>query len=170
MRVVNIQNIDERGFLHPPLKEIALPAGAERYMVMPGDILLIARGAQTRTALATDAIKGAIAGSGLIVIRPEPELLAHVLLAHLQSDEGQRALRRRIRSSTLTRLLTLKDVYELPVPVPPMRVQHQIAELTDAAETGYQAALRAAEKRREFARAVIARLLHDDALLRGAGS
>jgi hypothetical protein len=170
IRVVNIQDIDERGFIRPQLKEIPPPAGAERYEVMLGDLLLIARGAQTRAALATDAVGGAIAGSGLIVIRPGPELLPYALLSYLQSDEGQRALRKRIRGSTLTRLLTMKDVYELPVPIPPMPVQHQIAEFTEVAETGYRAALLAAEKRREFARAVIARLLHDDALSRGAGS
>jgi len=167
IRVVNIQDIDERGFIRPQRKEIPPPAGAERYRVMSGDLLLIARGAQTRAALATDDVGGALAGSGLIVIRPGPELLPHVLLAYLQSDEGQRVLRKRIRSSTLTRLLTMKDVYELPVPIPPMPVQHQIAELSDVAETGYLAALRAAEKRRKFARAVIARLLHDDVLSSG---
>jgi len=168
VRVLNLQDIDATGFINPQLKEIAPPNGAARHMVEHGDILLIARGAQPRTALATESLAGALAGPGLLVIRCGPAILAHVLLAYLQSEEGQRALRHRVRGSTSTRLLTMKDIYELSVPVPPIEVQHQIAKLDIAADAAYRTALVAAEKRRELARTVISQLLHDDALLGGA--
>ena len=148
----------------PPADTLAnrtVPAGAdvERYMVRADDIVITCRGTQLKVASITSASEGALISANLIAIRVGAELLPAVLLAFLQSPAGQQALLQRGESSTSSISLTPKAVGQVPIPVPPLAVQKQIAILIDSAEQNYVAAIRAAEQRRAVAHAVAVNLL-----------
>lgn len=151
----------------PPAGELAkraVPADAdvERYTVRAEDVVITCRGTQLKVANITSPSEGALISSNLIAIRAGAELLPAVLLAFLQSTAGQTALVQRGRSSTSSLSLTPRAVGELSIPVPPLAVQRQIAELVTAAEQTYVAAIRAAEQRRAIAHAVAVDLLRGE--------
>jgi hypothetical protein len=138
-----------------------VPAGAdiERYTVRAGDIVITCRGTQLKVANITAPSEGALISANLIAIRAGADLLPAILLAFLRSSAGQKALLQRGRSSTSSISLTPRAVGELSIPVPPLAVQRQIADLVGAAEQNYIAAIRAAEQRRAVAHAVAVELL-----------
>jgi type I restriction modification DNA specificity protein len=138
-----------------------VPSGAdvERYTVRADDVLITCRGTQLKVASITGPSEGALISANLIAVRAGTKLLPAVLLAFLQSPAAQKALLQRGRSSTSSLSLTPKTVGELSIPVPPLTVQKQIAELISSAEQNYVAAVRAADQRRAIAHAVAVDLL-----------
>ncbi|MEQ8719639.1 MAG: hypothetical protein RID81_00110 [Sandaracinaceae bacterium] len=160
--IINVGDL--RDGLIAPLEELSgppIPSGArtESYRVQTDDVVLTSRGTRLKVARVTSGVAGAAISSNLIAIRLGEELLAPVLFAYLQGSRGQAALMGRSRSSTISLALSAKGVGRLLVPVPPMEVQRQIADLVRAAEDNYAAALRAAEQRRAVAHAVASDLL-----------
>lgn len=143
---------------HLAKRAVPMDADVERYTVRAEDVVLTCRGTQLKVAIVTRATEGALISSNLIAIRSGPHLLPAVLLAFLQSPTGQQALAQRGRSSTSSLSLTPKAVGALSIPVPPLAVQRQIAELVTAADGSYVAAIRAAEQRRAIAQAVAVEL------------
>lgn len=152
----------------PPAGAIAkriVPADADiaRYTVRADDVVITCRGTQLKVASITPSSEGALISANLMAIRAGTEVLPRVLLAFLQSPAALKALLQRGRSSTSSLSLTPRSVGELSIPVPPLAVQQQIAELDGAAEQNYVAAIRAAEQRRAVARAVAVGLLQGSA-------
>ncbi len=163
--LINVRDLSEGRV--PPIERLEarpVPKGysADRYQVHAGDVVITCRGSQLKVACIAEEAHGAVLSSNLIGIRTGPDLLAPVLFAFLQSPRGQAALLGRSRSSTLGLALSPKSVGRLEVPVPPLEVQQQIAELVRAAEDHYVAAIEAAERRRMLGREVA------NTLLRGA--
>jgi hypothetical protein len=148
----------------PPVDAVAkriVPANAdtERYTVRTGDVVLTCRGTQLRIATITSATDGSLISANLIALRTGPEVLPAVLLAYLQSSAGTNALLQRGQSSSMSLSLTPRAVGEVLIPVPPMEVQQEIANLVSAAEQNYLSAIRAAEQRRAISRAVATEIL-----------
>ncbi|MBK7585823.1 MAG: hypothetical protein IPI67_37265 [Myxococcales bacterium] len=112
-----------------------------------------------KVAMVDGDAAGALITANLIAIRAAKAILAPVLLAYLTGSEGQAALLGRGRSSTLGLSLTPSSLGGIQIPVPPIAVQQQIAELVRAAEQNFVAATRAAEQRRAVAHAVATDLL-----------
>jgi restriction endonuclease S subunit len=121
--------------------------------------LVTCRGTQLKIGLVLEESDGAVISSNLIGIRPLHDVLPPVLFAYLNSAAGISALRGRSRSSTLTLALSPKSVGRIEVPVPPLEIQRQIAELVQAGEDNYTAAIGAAAKRRMVAHEVANNLL-----------
>lgn len=160
--LVNVRDLHDG---HVPAAETlarrTVPAAAEleRYTVRADDVVITCRGTQLKVANIGTPSEGALISANLIAIRAGAELLPAVLLAFLRSPAGRKALLERGRSSTSSISLTPRAVGELSIPVPPLAVQRQIAELVSAAEQNYAAAIRAAEQRRAVAHAVAVDLL-----------
>ena len=138
-----------------------VPSGAdvERYTVRANDVVITCRGTRLKVASIAGPSEGALISANLIAVRAGTKLLPAVLLAFLQSPAAQKTLLQRGRSSTSSISLTPKTVGELSIPVPPLAVQKQIAELISSAEQNYVAAVRAADQRRAIAYAVAVDLL-----------
>jgi len=160
--VLNVRDVNDGRV--PPVETLAtrtvpVAADVERYTVRANDVVITCRGTQLKVANITPPSEGALISANLIAIRAGAELLPAVLLAFLQSAEGQKALLQRGRSSTSSISLTPKAVSELSIPLPPLQVQKQIAELISSAAENYVSAIRAAEQRRAVAHAVAGGLL-----------
>lgn len=135
------------------------PDSFDRFRVQAGDILLSCRATTLKAARVTEEGTGLIASSNLIVLRPGGRLLPALLLALLRSSPWQELLRLRSRSSTSLIQLTLRDVEDLPVPLPPSELQQQLASLIDAEEEHHRCALRAAALRRALVEGLVSDVL-----------
>jgi hypothetical protein len=152
--VINVRDLHDGQV--PPIASLAkraLTAGVDvaRYTVRADDVVITCRGTQLKIANITPESAGAVISSNLIAIRAGQDLLPAVLLAFLRSPATQQSLLRRAQSSTSSISLTSRSLGELMIPVPPLTIQTQIADLVIAAEDNFVAATRAAEQRRAVA-------------------
>ena len=136
----------------------------ERFRVRPGDVLLSCRGTVLKAAPVLDDMGDTLASSNIITIRPAPAMmLPQLILALLRSSAWQETLRSRSRSSTALMQLTVKDVEDLPVPVPPLELQAKLAALVDAGDRAYRSAVEVASMRRALVDSIVTRALLDPA-------
>lgn len=160
--VINVRDLDDgRVAPHDQLEVRAVAPGlsADRYRVRAEDVLITCRGTQLKVAQVGDGLDRAVISSNLIAVRPGPALLPAVLFAFFRSTSGHAALRGRNRSSNLTLALSPSCIGRIDVPVPPLEIQQRIADLVQAAEENYAAALGAAKRRRTVAHEVSIRLM-----------
>lgn len=142
------------------LTKVALrPGSLDRFRIQAGDLLVSCRGTALKAARVHGGAAGLIATSNLIVIRPGEKLLPALLLALLRSGPWQQWMRLRSRSSTSLIQLTVKDLEDLPVPLPPMALQVELAALIDAEEEHHRSALHAAALRRGLVEGLVSDVL-----------
>jgi len=166
VRVIRSRDLDD-DLLDPEQElevlDIAAESPSDRFSVLPGDVLVTARGSRFQVALVPLSLEGALATSDLLIVRPRPrQLLGEVLLAYLRSQPGRAALQGVIVASTATSLLTVGALGGVTVPVPSMEEQARLACLLRSTESGYRAATRAATLRRRLGYGIAA-----ERLLRG---
>lgn len=132
--------------------------GVDSYRVHPGEVLVTSRGTQLKVGLVSYASEGAVLTNNLLGLRPREGLLSEVLLAWLLGSQGQSALMGLAQSGTGLLSLPAAAIAAMPVPVPPMDVQRQIAELVTATQAYHAAAIAAAEAHRRLSQAVVSDL------------
>ncbi|MFH2063890.1 MAG: N-6 DNA methylase [Pseudomonadota bacterium] len=98
-----------------------------RWKLKAGDVLLSKSGTIGKAGIVRNGAVGAIAAGGLFVLRPAPDRLdPHFLLAYLVSGEARSWLEDKGRGATI-RHLSRRAIDELPIPVPPIQMQHRVA-------------------------------------------
>lgn len=151
--VVSIGDIQD-GRMHPDRlsqTQVEHVSKIERYQVQPGDVLVASRGTQPKVCIVPPEAAGAVLTSTLTSIRTDSsQLLPEVLVAYLISPAGQKALLAQVRSATGQIALTVADLAEMEVPVPPLGVQRRMAELVRLTDACYAAATEAATLRRDI--------------------
>ncbi|MCW5829632.1 MAG: restriction endonuclease subunit S [Deltaproteobacteria bacterium] len=155
--IINIRDLEHAADLTHFLETAAIsdPARFGRARILPDDVIVTARGTQLRSVLAPARWQGAVASSNLMLIRPKPEILLPELLSvFLQSPAGVKAFEQR-RTGTQLLKLTLRDLAEIEVPVPPLSEQRQLADLLRSAQDYYVNARYAAEMRLMAARQIV---------------
>lgn len=159
--VLSVGDIHEGALLPPPeLARTPLrPGSYERFRIRTDDILVSCRGSQVKVARIPKESASLLVSSNLIVVRPGERLLAGFLLATLKNPVWQERLRLHSRSSTGLVQLTARDLVELPVPLPPLRMQKELVALLEAEEEHYWSALQAAHLRRELVEALVSEVL-----------
>ena len=118
----------------------------ERSSLQPGDVLVgLVR--HPRVAVVPPELEGANITQGSARLRPSHDIDSGFLAHWLSSGVSQRWLMSRMRGIDMPGL-NLRDVRQLPVPVPPLGVQRTIAEVLDQAAEESQrvsSAVRAAQ-------------------------
>ncbi|MFL5354674.1 hypothetical protein [Archangium sp.] len=135
------------------------PGSLERFRVQTDDLLVSCRGTVLKVARVPESAASLLVSSNLIVVRPGEMLLPAVLLALFRSAAWQSELRLRARSSERLVQLTVRDLENLPVPLPPRELQHELAALIEAEQEHHEAALRAAAVRRALVDGLISEIL-----------
>ena len=135
------------------------PGSLDRFRIQPDDLLVSCRGTVLKVALVSENEASLLVSSNLIVARPGTRILPAVLLALFRSSAWQGQMRLRARSSSGLVQLTVKDIENLPVPVPPLALQQELAKLIEAEQEHHQAALRVAALRRELVDGMVAEVL-----------
>jgi type I restriction enzyme M protein len=98
------------------------------WKLLAGDILLSKSGTIGKAGLVQNGAVGAIAAGGTYVLRIDKNRLdPHYLLAYLDSNACRSWLNERSSGSVISHL-SKSNISKLPVPVPPLQLQHRIAE------------------------------------------
>src|SRR3954447_17014464 len=101
-----------------------------RQRLLSGDILLSARGTLMKCAVVPDSHSGAVASANFIFIRlgQDPPVQPELLWAFLRLPKSRSYLQSRVTGSAQS-ALNIRDLSELPIPVPPRDVQRDLSRL-----------------------------------------
>lgn len=152
---INIRNIedgdinyDEATMIRPRSQD-----WLDRYSIQPGDIVLTAKGWETKIALVDDRFKNSFLSSNLTRIRVDSSKYnPYILLEFLQSEIGRRMLES-IQTGTTITLINNKQLSRMEVPVYPKKMMDEIGQsLKNNLET-YRERVRKAEQEYEGKRA-----------------
>lgn len=108
--------------------DVGNDAETTRTRLRSGDVVVCITGAKTgNVAVATDVPEDAYVNQHLCLIRPNADVSPQFLGTLLKSDVGQTYFE--LSQYGLKQGLSLEDVREAPVPLPPLSEQHSIVEL-----------------------------------------
>lgn len=92
-----------------------------------GDVLLSKSGTIGKVGIVRNGAVGAVAGSGMYVLRADNNRLdPHFLTAYLDSSECRSWLKDRASGAVISHL-TKRIIEEIPVPLPPLQIQQRVA-------------------------------------------
>jgi restriction endonuclease S subunit len=152
-----VDQVDWRNLLIIPLDEIRKP---ERFYVESGDVLITCRGTQFKVAVIPEKIPCGLITANLIAIRPNHNQLSSVYLAaYLRSKDGERELLARRTSQTAQIVLSVSNIEELRIPLPPLSVQEKIARAVETLDEEYRLNQAAVELNRRIRSQIIVDLL-----------
>lgn len=149
------EDLNEQNQLEPAqLTRIPTPKPAPKQVVDRGDLIFRSRGQNNTAVLVEAAPERTILAAPLLLIRPTHRILPAFLQWWINHPASQAALAG-MAEGTSVRMISKESLNKLPVPLPPLSVQQQVATL---------AALCQQEQivRREIARL---RQLHADRIL-----
>jgi type I restriction enzyme M protein len=105
---------------------------SSRHRLRAGDVLVSKSGTIGKTGVVRNGAVGGIASGGFIVLRPDTSQIdPHFLAAYLQSSDCQQWLKSKSSGSVISGLQK-HFIETLPVPLPPLQIQHRVA--TDVRE------------------------------------
>lgn len=137
---------------------------SEAHLLNPYDILVTARSHAVKVALVPRDVRRTVAGPTLLVVRASAPWsgLAHFLWYYLSSTIGRGQVVARLTATTLP-TLSVRELSELPVRVPPPDQLDRMADLIVAAEWSRAASLEAVRVRHDVVRdAIIARAVAEE--------
>jgi len=107
-------------------------AEAARTKLADGDVVVCITGAKTgNVAVCGTVAEDAYVNQHLCLIRPRPDILSDLLAIYLKSDAGQRYFA--VAQYGLKQGMSLENIKEAPVPVPPIDEQRQIVDVAQDA-------------------------------------
>lgn len=167
--IINIKDIADGWVLESNLSYVSTTnlKKVERNTVLPDDILITCRGTQLKIATIPNSLKQAVITSNLIAVRLGEQMLPGFLAAYLKSPIGQQALLSRATSSTTQLVLTISQIEEMKVPVPPLSLQAKIANFANAAAEQYRLSIESANLRRMISNQIIIDMLSNKGGLSG---
>lgn len=162
LRVVSVGDIQDDRLVVDATRYIHVEQNVktEKHLLQPDDVLVTARSTVVKAALAPPMATRTVADATLLVVHPDEALfgLGLYLWWWLTSTVGRQALRDRMSGVTLLSL-SAGNLAEMRLPLPAPRDLYRLAEMIDASERAYGAAIEAAALRRALYRdAVIDRL------------
>lgn len=108
------------------LSEEAAQSIDARWKLRAGDVLLSKSGTIGKAGVVRNGAVGAVAASGLFVLRSDQNRLdPHFLAAYLNSNECRTWLDDKARGATI-RHLSKRILDEMPVPLPPLQIQQRV--------------------------------------------
>ena len=138
-RVVNASDLETLE-LSVPRDELTLEVLKEgSYLdnaLEPGDVLIAARGEELKASVVTEPYAGCLAGANLAVLRPARNADGEVIFVEpfylaglFRTDWMKGRLSGLYMQSSQVQLVTVKQLRELELPLPPLEVQRRFAEL-----------------------------------------
>ena len=121
---------DDLSIAFDEAKRVAVVDDAEaaRTKLVDGDVVVCITGAKTgNVAICGVVSEDAYVNQHLCLIRPRPETLPDFLAIYLKSDAGQRYFA--VAQYGLKQGMSLENIRESPVPLPPLHEQRQIVDI-----------------------------------------
>lgn len=163
VRMVSIGDIQDDRLLLENAEPMAIDQNVktEKHLLRPGDLLITARSSAFKAALVPPSVERTVADASLNVLRAGDPALTAFLWWYMTDPEVRKRMHGLMSGATVLSLPAgLLADQEVPVPQP--HELYRIAELVDASERAYAAAIGAARLRRSLARdLVMGRLLKE---------
>lgn len=154
--VLTVRALREFGIERDQLVHVALhPRDVAKYHAKAGDLVLSARSTSLKMGIVPEELDGVVVNATLLAVRPSQELDARFLAAYLSHPDGQAALAAIAQSGTIQMNLTVNAVSKMEIPLPPIEVQRQMAEMLASADAAYESAVQAAHARKTLAAEVV---------------
>ena len=145
---INVRNVDDSGINYEDATMIQ-PKGMdwfEKYSIKADDIIITAKGWETKVALVDSAYKDSFISSNLTRIRVNSNKYnPYILLEYLKSDIGKRMLES-LQTGTTVTLINNKQLSRLEVPVYSKEMMEETGQAIKANRKIYQERLNLAEK------------------------
>lgn len=149
--VIQMKDIDEGSRLQTSdLIPVDLPRLKDGHQVQKGDLLFRSRGRANTAALIDVQLDLAVAAAPLLLLRPNPEKVLPAYLAWYINQPQAQAYLERQASGTISRMINKKAVADMPIDLPPLNRQKQIAALADLAGREQELLRLLAQKRQTY--------------------
>lgn len=144
------------------LDQISLPDTPQngRQRLLPADVLVSARGTLMKCAVVPQSHWGAVASANFIIIRlgQTAALRPELLWAYLRQPTTHTRILSRV-TSTAQSALNIRDLEELPIPLPPKSIQSDLVRFITVAEEQYRTAVDCARLRQDEAMEIVAQYM-----------
>lgn len=138
------------------LPSIAFAGNQAKFQVLPGDLIFRTRGVSNQALVVEDVQQPVIFAAPLIRIRVRDphQTNPQYLKWALNSGPVQRAIDG-IAKGTIVRMVPLSSLREVPIPVPPLALQRQIAAFAQLQKDEQQLSAALIEKRQALAEQIL---------------
>jgi type I restriction enzyme M protein len=149
-KVIQLTDIQDGEIQFDTLKTIIIKDSkkAQQYMVRKDDVLISARGTAVKIAVVPDVKEAIILSHNFIGLRPNQHFHSQFLKAYLESPLGQYYLSS-FQKGSAVKVISLKEIVELPVPKLPYDKQQHIGNSFDQANKDYQQVIKEAEQKQK---------------------
>ncbi len=107
---------------------LEIPPRLERFRLQTNDILIGIRAQPLRASLVPAELAGALPGQNLGILRPRKNIHPLYLCVILRSSLGQQ-LTQALFSQSTVKLINLKDLGSIKIPIPALELQQKIATI-----------------------------------------
>lgn len=128
--VVMPKNLADGGFDDEHVKHLPGPYATDRlarFLLRAGDVVIARRGELGRCSVVRDAQDGWVCGTGCFLLRPPEGLDPEYVAAYLSSTVSRQWLEARSTGGMTMKTVSLKVLEELPITVPDLPSQRQVA-------------------------------------------
>lgn len=146
--IIQVTNLEPSGLNSRDFPVETLDAAkAAPYFAKPNQVLLSQFASKLRAALVTEEIAkvGAVIGSNISVIVPDPQLVQATYLLALFSSQAFHARLERLTGGSTIAQVSVSSLRDILIPVPPMEQQEELAKAFRKALDTAQAAQRLVE-------------------------
>lgn len=105
-----------------------------QYMVRTGDVVLGRRGEMGRCAVVTELEDGYMCGTGSLFLTPNTNKINPIYLQKMLSSEGTKKVLEENAKGITMKNLNITIVNKIKIPLPPLVLQNQFAEVVKEAE------------------------------------
>ena len=137
----------------------------ERYLIQPGDIILLTKGSYIKSGFVDAADldnKKVIIPNSMMIIRCQTIQLAKLIHIYLNTPEGKEK-RVRLGGNAPIKSVSKKELEKLLIPIPPEHLQEQVIELAETNNQAFLDAQKYMEIRYQYTNAQILKLLQSNA-------
>ncbi len=132
VRLINVRDIQNGTIITETVEQVTVKntMAVHTSRLVPGDLLVIAKGPNFRAAVAGEAHRDFTYSTNLIGLSLVGEVIPGYVAAYLNSQSGQKKIQARAAGASIQGL-TAQSLLEIPIPLPPLDVQKRLADYTD---------------------------------------
>jgi restriction endonuclease S subunit len=128
VHLVNVRDIQNGTIVTETVEEVTVKntMAVHNSRLVPGDLLVIAKGPNFRAAVASDIHRDFTYSTNLIGLTLTDAVIPGYVAAYLNSPMGQKEIQSRAAGATIQGL-NAQSLLEIPIPLPPLDVQKRLA-------------------------------------------
>lgn len=165
VNVIHVRDIDA-GMIAPVSELDAAsinPSAVTRQKLLPGDVLVSARGTLLKCAVVRETHSGCIASANFIIVRlpRHPLIEPELICAFLRQPETERIILSRV-SGTAQPAMTIKDISSLEFALPSREKQKHLSDIINTADNIYRESIEISELIRDEALEIVGNYMREN--------